>query len=153
VSGFVVTGSPLQGFIDAFKARAEADATLMALIEGIYGHLDETERTPYPYLVFGQEQFDGNDVNAGAMGLPGGKVTLELNGWSDHKGKSEMRTILARTRVLFERQTLIVKGFSMMAGSLTCEFEDIDREVDEDAPEKSLYRGMQRWAAVIDEAA
>ena len=153
MSGFVVTGSPAQAFIDAFKARCEADATLMALIEGVFGHLDETDRTPYPYLVFGSESFDGNSQDAGAMGLPGGKVELELNGWSDHQGKSEMRAILSRVRVLFERQTLGVAGFVMMAGSLTCEFEDVDFEFDEDAPEKSLYRGIQRWTCVIDETA
>lgn len=153
MSGFVVTGSPTQAFIDAFRARCLADATLMALIEGVYGHLDETERTPYPYLVFGSEGFDGNGPHAGALGLPGGTVDLELNGWSEHKGKSEMRTIFSRTRVLFERQTLIVAGFVMMGGSLTCEFESIDYEPDEDAPEKSLYRGIQRWTCVIDEAA
>lgn len=150
---FTVTGSPTQAFIDAFKARCEADTTLMAIIEGVFGHLDETERTPYPYVVFGQEQLDGNDSNAGAMGLGGGKVVLELNGWSDHPGKSEMRAILSRIRLLFERQTLRVTGFVMMAGSLTCEFEDIDDEPDEDAPEQRLYRGMQRWSCVIDEAA
>lgn len=150
---FTVTGSPAPAFIDAFKARIEADVTLMAMIEGVFGHLDETERTSYPYLVFGPEQRDPNDFNAGAMGLPGQKVVLQIDGWSDHKGKSEMRSILSRMSVLFERQTLTVQGFQMMAGSLTCEFEDIDREVDEDAPEKSLYRGTQRWAAVIDEVA
>lgn len=153
MGGFVVTGSPVQAFIDAFKARCEADATLMGLIEGVFGHLDETERTPYPYLWFGQETRDVNAQDAGAMGLPGSKVTLELNGYSDHLGKSEMRAILSRVSVLFERQTLRVTGFAMMVGSMTCEFEDVDEEDDEDAPEKKLYRGIQRWSCVIDEAA
>lgn len=148
---YVVTGSPTQAFVDALKARLEADTTLMALITGVFGHLPEDVRTPYPYLVIGYRHLD--EGQARSMALPGGQAQLQLDGWSDHQGGSQMHAILARVRVVLDRQTLRLDGFTMMAGSLHCAFEDVFDEQDEDSPEKKLYHGVQRWAAEIDEAA
>lgn len=148
---FFVTGSPTQAFVDALKSRLEGDATLMALIEGVFGHLPEDVRTPYPYLVIGQRHLDEGQTRS--MSLPGGQVSVQLDGWSDHEGASEMHAILSRVRVLLERHSLRLDDFALVQGSLRCEFEDVFDEPDEDAPEKLLYRGIQRWDAEIDEAA
>jgi hypothetical protein len=148
---FTVTASPAQAFVNAFKARAEADAPLMAMITGIYGRLPEATRTPYPYLVFGQETREGNAIDAGALGLAGARVTVQLDGWSDYKGKSQIRSIFSRVLVLFERKPLAVAGFGLMENSVTCEFETIDDEADLDSPELKLEHGIQRWTCVLDE--
>jgi hypothetical protein len=150
-AAYVVTGSPTQAFVDALKARLESDATLMAMITGVFGHLSEATRTAYPYLVLGYRHLD--EGQARSMSLPGGKTQVQLDGWSDHKGGSEMHAILSRSRVLLDRFPLRVKGYTLMAGSLTCEFEDVFDEPDEDKPQSKLYRGIQRWSAEIDEAA
>ena len=147
---FAVTAEPRAAFRAAISARLHADATLMALVTGIYGHLSEAARVAYPYLVFGSQPMTRD---AGAMGLPGAHVELQLDGWSDYKGPAEMEDILSRVSVLLERQPLAVTGFAMVLGSLTCELSEIDEEPDADKPGSVLWRGMQRWVADIHEAA
>ena len=147
---FAVTAEPRAAFRAAISARLHADATLTALVTGIYGHLSEAARVAYPYLVFGSQSMNRE---AGAMGLPGANVFLQLDGWSAYKGPAEMEDILSRVSVLLERQPLAVTGFAMVLGSLTCEISDIDEEPDEDKPGSVLWRGMQRWMAEIHEAA
>lgn len=146
---FVVTGSPTQAVIDALKARLDGDAVLAALIEGVYGHVSETARVNYPYLVLGQRHLEEGPTRS--MGLGGGRVVVQIDGWSDAKGASEMHGILSRVRVLLERRPLAVDGFRVVDGSLTCEMEEVFDEADEDSPERRLYRGIQRWALEIDE--
>src|SRR5687767_9953744 len=100
---YTATASPTQAFVDALKTRLEDDATLMALIEGVYGHVSEAARTAYPYLVIGYRHLD--EGQARSMGLAGGNVQVQLDGWSAHKGASEMHTVLSRVRALLQRQT------------------------------------------------
>lgn len=144
-------GSPVQAFVDAMRAALLADATLtaqLATTAAVYGYVPEASRAEFPYLVLGARTADRD---AGAMQLPGSNVTVQLDGWSDHKGASEMEGILSRVAFLFERQTLRLSGgFEMIAGSLTCEFQQVFQEPDADMPEQVLYHGMQRWRALID---
>ena len=147
---YVVTGSPTQAFVDAVMNRLENDSTLDALVTGVFGHLPESTRTAYPYVVIGQRHLD--EGQARSMGLAGGRVDLQLDSWSALKGASQTHAILSRVRVLLERYDLPVAGFQLMRGSLTCEFEDVFPEADEDKPGSTLYHGMQRWTAEIDEA-
>jgi hypothetical protein len=149
---FLVSASPQQAFIDALKRALEADATLMALVTGVYGHVPEASRVTPPYIVFGYEHED-QDGAAGAMGLAGSRCMVTLDVWSKGKGKSEVRSILSRIYTVLERRTLHVTGFRMMDGSLTREFQDIDDEPDADSPTLRLYHGIQRWGCVVDEAA
>lgn len=144
---FAVSGSMLLPFVDAFQARLRADTPLMAVITGVYGHLKESERTAYPYLVMGRR--GKND--AGAMTLAGGIVSLQLDGWSNHQGASEMLVILGHVSRVMERQSFAVSGFDMVRGSLTCEFEDVFDEPDPDTPTRALYHGVQRWVCEIHE--
>jgi hypothetical protein len=143
-----VIGSPVQAFVDALKRALLADATLVALVTGVYGYVPEASRTDFPYLVLGMRT---SDRDAGAMTLPGANVTVQLDGWSDHKGASEIEAILSRVAFLFERGTLALSGgYSMIVGSLTCEFQQVFVEPDADMPEQLLYHGLQRWRATID---
>lgn len=146
---FYVTGSPVQPFVDAFKSALEADTALMAVIKGVYGHLRETERTAYPYLVMGRR----SRTDAGPMGLAGNRVSMQLDGWSGHQGASEMHGILGHvSRVMERRPNFRVSGFDVVQGSLTCEFEDVFDEPDGDTPTKTLYHGVQRWTCEIHES-
>jgi Protein of unknown function (DUF3168) len=147
---FTVTGSPTQAFIDALRLALIADATLMALVIGVFGNLSEAQRTVYPYLVLGRRsrQNDG-----GAMQIAGGHVSVQFDVWSAHKGASEAHAILSRVAALLERRSLRVSGYAVIAGSLTCEMEEVFDEPDADKPGARLYHGVQRWTADIEEAA
>lgn len=145
----LVTGTPTQAYVDALKAALAADATLMSLVTGIYGHLPDAARTAYPYQALGQRN---RQSDVGVMGMLCSLVTVEVNVWSAHRGASEVQAILARNVIVLERKTLRVSGFTMVEGSLTCEFEDVFDEPDEDQPSRRLYRGIQRWRAEIHES-
>lgn len=147
---FMVSASPTQAFADAMAARLDGDATLMALVEGNYGHLSERQRTVYPYNQIGDKTLDQGDTRS--MGLAGGRVEIQLHTWSDHKGDSEVLAIQSRNRALLERETLTLAGFVMVRGSLHCEAEMVFFDEDVDKPQNSLYHGVQRWVAEIDEA-
>jgi hypothetical protein len=143
------TGSPVLAFVDGVKAALDADATLTALVTGIYGYVPEAARTAFPYLVLGQRS---RTTDAGAMQKAGSRVSLQIDGWSDHKGASEMHAILSRVAAVLERTDVTVTGFTLVSHSLTCEMEDVIEEPDEDAPERRLYHGVQRWVAEIHES-
>jgi hypothetical protein len=145
---FTVTGSPTQALVDAVKTALDADATLGALVNGIFGHLSESARTAYPYVVLGRRS-RLNDT--GAMQIAGSHVSLQIDVWSAHKGASEAHGILSRIVVLLERANLTVTGFDLIQGSLSCEFEDVFDEPDLDKPDARLYHGVQRWTAEIHE--
>jgi hypothetical protein len=145
----IVTGSPISAFADALRTLLRDDATLVALCPTIVDHLSGAQRTTYPYLVLGERQ-DAND--GGAMQRPGGRVSIQLDVWSDAKGPYPAQQILSRVRALCERSaTFTVDGFTALERSLHCEFETIFDEPDEDSPDRRLYHGLQRWAVEIHE--
>lgn len=146
---FTSTGSPVIAFVDAFRNALIADSTLMAMVTGVFGHLSEAARTNYPYLVIGRRT---RDNSSGAMQIAGGMVSIQLDGWSDNKGALEMQQIQSRVAALMERRPLFVNGYAMVYGSLTCEYEEVFDEPDEDKPDARLYHGVQRWSAEIHEA-
>lgn len=143
---FTVSADPTVAFVDAVKTRLAADTTLAALVTGIYGHLSQAARTAYPYVVLGRRTSDGS---SGAMGLPGGIVSLQVDVWSDAKGPYAATVICSRMYTLLERHPLTVTGFDLVAGSLHREMQDVFDEFDSDSPDRVLYHGVQRWTAEI----
>jgi hypothetical protein len=146
---YPATGDPTVAFVDAVKTRLTADATLMALITGVFSHLSEAARTNYPYVVLGQRHHAGD---AGAMQTPGGHVSLQIDTWSNAKGPFQASNIQSRIYVLLERVALTVTGFVLVEGSLTREFAEVFDEPDEDSPDRLLYHGVQRWVAEIHQS-
>lgn len=146
-----VTGDPIQGVVDAVRTALLADATLTAIVgaAGVYGHLPQASRTDPPYLVIGRRHHSGD---AGAMQKEGGHVSLQIDGWSAHKGPAEMHTIVSRCYVLLERTNLTADGFTLVEGSLHREFADVFDEPDEDSPDRVLYHGVQLWTCEIHES-
>ena len=147
---FLATGTAIEAFVDALIAYLRADATLVALVTGIYGHVPEAARTAFPYVRLSSPSFDQQDF--GGMGVGGGRLTLEVDAWSNAKGPHAIRVIMARIKVLLMRADLVVVGHHMAGGSLvTTDDRDFD-EPDPDMPEQRLYRGHQTWEALIEEA-
>lgn len=147
---FTVTADPTVAFVDAIKARLEADATLAGLVTGIYGHVSEAARVAYPYLVLGRRT---SRPEGGAMGISGTQVTLQIDGWSAAKGPAQIGAIGSRVYARLERHLLVVGGFVVVEGSLQRELQEIFDEPDEDKPTVRLYHLVQRWSAEIHEAA
>lgn len=145
---FTVTADPTVAFVDALKARLSADATLVALVTGIFGHLSEAARVSYPYVVLGRRT---SDSEGGAMGLPGGQVSLQIDVWSNAKGPFEASAICSRIYQLLERYGLVVPGFDLLNGSLHRAMQEVFDEPDADSPNQLLYHGVQRWMADIHE--
>jgi hypothetical protein len=147
---FLVTADPTTAFADAVKAILSADSVLDGLVEGVFGHLSETDRTTYPYVVLGRSSADGN---AGAMGLNGSALALQIDAWSDAKGPYEAEQIQSRIFVLLERRPgFSVSGFTPIMGSLHREFAEIFDEPDEDKPGERLYHSTQRWTCELHES-
>lgn len=147
---YPVTGSPTQALVDAIRVTLTGDATLMALVTGVFGHLSEAARTAYPYIVLGRRS---RNNDGGAMQIAGGLATLQLDVWSDHNGPSQVHAIQSRVSVLLERRSLSLTGFSLRPGSLTCELEEVFDEDDPDSPDRLLYHGVQRWTGDVEEVA
>jgi len=151
-----VTGTPVIAVVDAMRTilRADTDtgvpeslASVMGSANRVYDHLPEASRTTLPYLVLGRRS---RTNEAGAMQLVGSMVTVQVDGWSDAKGPYQMQRILSRVSTLLERRlALSVGAFAYVERSLTCEFEDVFSETDEDAPEQRLYHGVQRWQCEV----
>lgn len=140
-------GSPVQGFVDAIKAALEADTALMAVVTAVTGHVSETDRAVYPYLVIGRR----SKSDGGAMTVAGNRLTVQLDWWSDHRGPSEAQTIGGHVARILERAPLRIAGYDVIAGSMTCELEEVFDEPDADMPGQKLYHGVQRWTAEVHE--
>lgn len=146
---FTVTGSPSQAFVDALSATLQADSVLMGLVTGVFAHVSEKARTNFPYVVLGRRTGDGN---GGAMQMPGGQYTVQIDVWSEDKGPFVTSTILSRIFTLLERQPLRVSGFELIRGSLTRTEDEIFTEPDTDDPKQVLYHGVQVWTGEIHES-
>lgn len=144
-----MSGSPVQAVVDGLKALLDDDATLGALVTGIYGYVPVATRATFPYLVIGRRS-RAND--SGAMQRVGGHVTVQFDVWSDHKGPSETHAILSRVAAVLEGADITVSGYQLVLGSLTCEVEDVFDEPDGDSPDRVLMHGVQRWRCEVHAA-
>ena len=135
--------------MDAAKIRLQGDATLTALVTGVYGHVPGAARTAHPYLRLSSPVLDQDAF--GAMGIGGGQVMFAIDGWSNAKGAHAMRAILARVLVLLERQDLTLDQHRLGGGSLHCTLSTVFDEPDPDMPEQLLYHGHQDWEADVEE--
>jgi len=148
-----LTGSPLGPLGEAMLARAAGDATLLALAPGgIQTAVPRRTATTFPYVTLGQRQ-EYLDGPGASVRTEGGQLTTWIDVWSVQNGPAEVRAILSRLRVLFQHEPLSVAGFVVMCRSLHCAEELILPDVDPDIPERSLYRGIQQWVALVEEAA
>lgn len=147
---YSVTGSPIEAFADAVLTALNDDSTYKDLSSGgVYASLPRATRTAVPYTVLGRRQLLGG---GGAMQVDGGTVAAWLDVWSEQNSPHEVQTILSRARAVLQRAPLRVAGYTLIAGSLTCEEELVIPDFDPDAPERSLYHGIQKWTADVEEA-
>lgn len=148
---YTVTGSPLGPFADAVLTALLDDSNLTDIVaDRIVASAKTLTRTVYPYIVGGRRDLYPGSV---AMQLEGGQASLWLDFWSELNGPDEVQRMMARARASLSRRSLTVTGFSMMGGSLVCEEELVIPDFDPDMPQKSLYHGVQKWVADLEEMA
>lgn len=151
---YPTTGSPTQAVAAAIRSTLTGDATLMALVTGVFGHLSETERSAYPFVVVGRRSATDD---AGAMQVAGSMVTVQVDVFhgnnptatSNTLGPATVHQVLSRIYVLLQRRDVTVSGFDLLVGSMTREYEDVADEPDEDAPDQRIYHGIQRWTCEV----
>jgi hypothetical protein len=162
---YFVTGSPVEAFADAIIAalRADADATRAGTLAQLFGSADQLatrivaslktgERTVYPYLTVGRRRLAEGSGGA-AMGMDGGRLELWIEFWSDKNGPHEVQALQGRVRALLPRdRVLALTGYQLHGGSLVCEDEVVEPDFDDDMPQRSLFRGEQKWAALVEAA-
>lgn len=96
--------SPLGPIQDAVYGVLSGDATLGALISGVFDEVPEG--TPYPYVTLGEalEQPDNAHDRFGRQSV------LTLHVWSLHRGFSEANAIASRVVALLDHNPLTVVG-------------------------------------------
>lgn len=143
-----VLGSPMTAAVDALRSVLLADASLCGLLAttaSVYGHVPEASRAAYPYVVLGRRSREED----GPMGASGGRLSIQIDVFSDAKGPFQAQAIQSRIVAVLERRPLDVAGYEPMVGSLTCAYEEVYDEPDEDKPGARLYHGVQRWEIVV----
>ncbi len=147
---YTCTGSPVGPFADAVLDALLADAALVAIVaDRIVASLKVKAVTPLPYIVGGRRDLMPGSV---AMQLEGGRGSVWLDFWSDENSPDEVQRMMSRTKAVLQRRSLTIPGYTMFAGSLECEEEQVIPDFDPDMPQRSLYHGVQHWAADLEEA-
>lgn len=149
---YVVTGSPLGPFADAVLTALAADGNLTAIVaDRIVATPKTGTRTTYPYIVGDRRDLAPGSV---AMQKEGGEASLWIHCWSELNDPDEVQRMQARVRAVLNRSTaLAITGYVMYAGSLHIEEEMVISDFDQDMPQRSLYHGVQRVVADLEEAA
>jgi hypothetical protein len=91
---------------NAIYTRLTSDATLMALVTGVYD--DVPEITSYPYVVLG----DDSDINYGTKTLDGLQYVINIHAWSRYRGVKQATEILERIYYLLHEYAIVVTGAS-----------------------------------------
>lgn len=113
-----------------------SDATLSAMITGVYD--DVPEGSTYPYVVIGEQ----TAVNFGSKTLDGLEHTLTVHVWSQYRGRKEAKEIMERIYNILHESNLSVTGANLV--NLRQEFETT--LVDSDGITR---HGIMRFRAVV----
>ena len=143
---FLTTGNAMEALTDAVIPALRGDATLSALVTGVYTKVPQAQRTSHPYV----RVSDPLMTDFGSMGHGGGHVQFAVDVW--HRKPHTVQAVLARVAVVLERRELALVGFTVVGGSLHCVEARTFDEPDPDKPEESLIHGHQTWEALVDEA-
>lgn len=126
---------PLQ---KAVFARLNGDATLGALITGVYDHVPDN--TPEPFVVIGDDDLD----EWGTMGTNGGIAQVTVHTWTTGTALAPCKTIMAQIYLLLHKHSLSVSGYNT-AGCLS-EFSSVFKEAD-----NRTIHGVQRFRVWLRE--
>lgn len=108
------------------------DATLMAMIGGVFDAVPDNQ--PCPYVTIGEVE----SADWSTFGKSGESFVLTLHVWSESKGKKEAQTIQNRLDTLVHRGTISVSGFTFV--SAIREMATVMQD-----PDGVTWHGVQRF--------
>lgn len=116
------TLTPIQA---AVYSKLTGDATLMALVEGVYDHVPEGAERPYVSFGF------AISTPENAHDRFGTSTVLTLDVWSEYHGWSEANQIDDRVKALLDHQSITVTGHTAVAvrHELSLQIRDPDPEI------------------------
>ena len=114
--------SALYGLQKAIYDTITGDATIMALITGVYD--SPTLNTPYPYITIGE----CTSVPWRNHSHPGEEITVTIHIWSNYEGFKEALDINKRLNQLLGDQDLTVTGWNCVKSWF--DFSDTIRDPD-----------------------
>lgn len=132
--------SPSLPIQTAVYQRLTGDATLMALISGVFDEVPEG--TPKPYVHWPASDFETPDNTLTEFGA---RTVAEVDVWSNHQGYSEAKTIGNRVVELLDHQTLTVTGHAVVA--VRIEFAQSLPD-----PDITIRRRKLRFAFITEQA-
>lgn len=100
-----MAGSALFRVQEAVYGVLSADATLGALVTGVFDAPPENQT--HPYLVVG----DGVEYPMDTLGATVKRVDIDVTAWSAYPGMKESIAILDRAIVLLHRVALAITGY------------------------------------------
>lgn len=124
---------PLQ---QAVYSRLSADATLMALVTGVYDFVPAS--AVHPYVTLGE--MDGRDLSNAAT--PGMEFRFPVRVYMREAGRKQSATVMERIHALLHNAALTVTGQTLVG--LRCESSDIMLLGD-----GATYRGTLRFRAQL----
>ncbi len=121
----------------AIYTALTGDTGLMALIEGVYDSVPETE--VFPYVTIGEDSHASYTTNT----TLGTDVSCVIHTWSRDRGKKETKTIQGEIYDALNRASLTYAGHKIV----NCELESSDSFVDAD---RLTRHGVQSFRVLIE---
>ena len=144
------TGSPLGPFGDAVLDAVAADDAIVAFVgDRVRASVKDQAKSALPFIVGARRDLLPGAV---AMQREGGRAAIWVDVWSDKNGPNEVQQILSRIRAVLQRRALTVSGYTVLGGSLVCDEEHVFPDFDPDMPQRTLYHGVQKWSADLEES-
>jgi len=103
-----IVGSALSPIQAAIGAKLTDDATLMALITGVFDFRGIPVDQAFPYITIGE----ATETEDSTFDTPGYEDTFTLHIWSIQPGTQECQQILANLNRLLNHQPLTLAGMS-----------------------------------------
>lgn len=113
------------------------DAGLMALIEGVYDSVPQTET--FPYVTIGEDTHAGWNTST----TLGTDVSVVINTWSRDRGRKETKLIQGEIYDALSRATLTYSGYDI----INIEFEGSESFMDADGLTR---HGVQSFRVLIE---
>ena len=101
--------SALEPLQEAVYSKISGDATIMALITGVYDHVEQVEESNYPYVTID----DPTSTPWRTHSRAGEELTITLHAWSQYNGKKEINDIITNLNRLFGDTDLTVSGYDV----------------------------------------
>jgi hypothetical protein len=103
-------GSCLPALLAAVYAALSGDATLSALVSGVFNNVPENTAAPYVHIA------NPTEIPMDAMGRFGRECTIQIASISNAKTDLEALTIYSRCVALLDQKALTVSGYSFAFG-------------------------------------